>query len=93
MSAHLTIPAAEAGQGFALADEIVAADALVAGRLVRPFKITMDDYGYYLVRGIDRKETKAMAAFRAWVKTEIAQTQDAVKASDAPAPTKRRPSR
>lgn len=93
MSAHLTIPAAEAGQGFALADEIVAADALVAGRLVRPFKITMDDYGYYLVRGIDRKETKAMAAFRAWVKTEIAQTLEAVKASDAPTSGKRRPAR
>ena len=36
---HLTIPAAEAGQGFALADDVIAGDALVGGRLVKPFPI------------------------------------------------------
>lgn len=75
---HLTIPAAEAGQGFALADEIIAGDALVGGRLVRPFAVAIDTYGYYFVRGSDRKETKAMAALRSWLKSEIASTMEAV---------------
>lgn len=75
---HLTIPASEAGQGFALADEVIAGDALVAGRLVRPFPIAIRDYGYHFVHGADRKETKAMAAFRVWLAAEIAQTLDAV---------------
>ncbi|HEX2840905.1 transcriptional regulator GcvA [Hyphomicrobium sp.] len=75
---HLTIPAAEAGQGFALADEVIAGDALVGGRLVRPFAVAIQSYGYYFVRGSDRKENKAMTAFRLWLKTEIAHTLDAV---------------
>ena len=75
---HLTVPAAEAGQGFALADEIIAADALVGGRLVRPFEVAVAAYGYYFVRGADRKETRAMVAFRVWLAAEIAQTLDAV---------------
>ena len=78
LNGHLTIPAAEAGQGFALADEIIAGDALVGGRLVRPFAIAVRKYGYYFVRDAARKETKAMAAFRTWLKGEIEQTADAV---------------
>lgn len=92
---HLTVPAAEAGQGFALADEVIAGDALVGGRLVRPFAVSIDAYGYYLVRGSERKETKAMAAIRAWLKAEIAQTLEAVARTPATAapPAKRRRSR
>lgn len=75
---HLTLPAAEAGQGFTLADEIIAADALVSGRLVRPFPMALRDYGYYFVRGAERKETKAMVAFRVWLAAEFAQTLEAV---------------
>jgi LysR family transcriptional regulator, glycine cleavage system transcriptional activator len=40
----LTTTAAEAGQGFALADRIVAADALLTGRLVAPFEVTIEPY-------------------------------------------------
>jgi LysR family glycine cleavage system transcriptional activator len=79
LSGQLTIPAAEAGQGFALADEVIAGDALVGGRLVRPFAASVKEYGYYFVRDAARKETKAMAAFHAWLKSEIAQTVDAVR--------------
>jgi LysR family glycine cleavage system transcriptional activator len=75
---HLTIPAAEAGQGFALADEVIAGDALVGGRLVRPFPISVAKYGYYFVRDAARKDTRAMAAFHVWLKTEIDQTVEAV---------------
>jgi LysR family glycine cleavage system transcriptional activator len=82
---HLTIPAAEAGQGFALADEVIAGDALVGGRLVRPFAISVAEYGYYFVRDAARKDTKAMAAFHAWLKTEIDQTVEAVRKLATPA--------
>lgn len=75
---HLTVPAAEAGQGFTLADEIIAGDALVGGRLVRPFDISVDDYGYFFVRGAERKETRAMSALRTWLADEISQTVEAV---------------
>lgn len=75
---HLTIPAAEAGQGFALADEVIAGDALVGGRLVRPFAASIDAYGYYFVRAADRKESRAVVALHAWLKSEIADTLAAV---------------
>lgn len=88
---HLTIPAAEAGQGFALADELIAGDALVGGRLMRPFATAIDSYGYYFVRAAARKETRAMAAFHAWIAAEIADTLEAV--SKAAPPGKRRPPR
>ena len=87
---HLTVPAAEAGQGFALADQIIAGDALVGGRLVHPFAVSVDDYGYYFVRGADRKETRAMTAFRLWLAAEIAHTLEAVKAAADRASTGRR---
>lgn len=91
---HLTIPAAEAGQGFALADAVIAGDALVGGRLVRPFAVSIDTYGYYFVHGAGRKESKAMAAFRIWLKAEIAHTLEAVsKATGIVPATKPRPAR
>lgn len=86
LSGHLTIPAAEAGQGFALADEIIAGDALVGGRLVRPFEVAVRRYAYFLVRDANRKETRAMAAFGGWLRHEIAQTLDAVEGRAAVAP-------
>lgn len=91
---HLTIPAAEAGQGFALADEVIAGDAIVGGRLVRPFEVSVDSYAYYFVRGADRKETRAMAALHKWLKAEIDDTLDAVaKATARAAPAARRSAR
>jgi LysR family glycine cleavage system transcriptional activator len=75
---HLTIPAAEAGQGFALADEVIAGDALVGGRLVRPFAVSIESYGYYFVRAADRKESRAVTALHTWLKSEIADTLEAV---------------
>jgi len=91
---HLTVPAAEAGQGFTLADEIIAGDAIVGGRLVRPFAVSIDSYGYYFVHAADRKETKAMIALHAWLKGEIASTLEAVaKVASAAAPAKPRTGR
>lgn len=93
---HLTIPAAEAGQGFALADEVIAGDALVGGRLMRPFAVSVQSYAYYFVRGADRKETRAMTALHTWLKAEIADTLDAVAKTTAIAAAstaRRRPAR
>ena len=72
LKGHLTLAAAEAGQGFALADEIMAGDALLAKRLVRPFDIAVREYTYYLVRTAGAKECKAASAFRTWLVAELA---------------------
>lgn len=85
---HLTIPAAEAGQGFALADEVIAGDALVGGRLVRPFAVSIDGYAYYFVRAADRKESRAVVALHGWLKGEIADTLDAVAKAARRAPAR-----
>jgi LysR family glycine cleavage system transcriptional activator len=74
LKGHLAIAAAEAGQGFALADGIQAADALLAKRLVCPFDIAVRHHAYYLVRGTGKKQTKAASAFHAWLTAEIKQS-------------------
>lgn len=73
LKGHLAMAAAEAGQGFALADDIQAGDALLAKRLIRPFNIAVKDQNYYLVRGAGSKERKPAALFRQWLTTELKQ--------------------
>ncbi len=80
----LTMTAAEAGHGFALADTIVAADALFAGRLVRPFPVSVRKYGYYLVWRPGGTLSKSASAFRLWIKDELAKTLAAVALLSAP---------
>jgi LysR family glycine cleavage system transcriptional activator len=81
LKGHLAIAAAEAGQGFALADGIQAADALLAKRLVCPFDIAVRHHAYYLVRGDTRKQTKAASAFQAWLATEMKHSMAELKAA------------
>lgn len=72
---HLAIEAAEAGQGFALADQILVTDALIEGWLARPFSIDMKDHGaYWLVRKKGSKETAIIKAFREWLLSEMVET-------------------
>lgn len=72
---HLAIDAAEAGQGFALADQMLVTDSLVEGWLVRPFAFDMKDHWHYwLVRARDPKETAPARAFREWLMGEITDT-------------------
>ena len=67
--------AADAGQGFALADAMVAMDSIQDGWLVRPFAIDIKDHGnYWLVRPKGMRETSAMRAFREWLISEMAAT-------------------
>ncbi|WP_421695102.1 transcriptional regulator GcvA [Aestuariivirga sp.] len=72
---HLAIEAAEAGQGFALADQMLSTDSLVEGWLVRPFTFDMKDHWHYwIVRGKGQKETPPVRAFREWLMGEMADT-------------------
>jgi LysR family glycine cleavage system transcriptional activator len=72
---HLAIEAAEAGQGFALGDQLLCTDSLVEGWLTRPFSFDMKDHWHYwIVRGKGIKETPPVRAFREWLMGEIAET-------------------
>lgn len=72
---HLAIEAAEAGQGFALGDQILCTDSLVEGWLKRPFNRDMKDHGsYWIVRARGMKETAPARAFREWLMAEMADT-------------------
>ncbi|MGE0213767.1 MAG: transcriptional regulator GcvA [Parvibaculaceae bacterium] len=73
---HLAIEAAEAGQGFALGDQVLTVDALAEGWLVRPFAIEVKEPGgYFLVRLAGRKESVVQRAFREWLLAEMTETQ------------------
>jgi LysR family glycine cleavage system transcriptional activator len=72
LNGDLAIAAAEAGQGYAIADQIQAGDALLAKRLVRPFDIVASrGMGYYLVRRAGAKRSDAAAVFEAWLDAEL----------------------
>jgi LysR family glycine cleavage system transcriptional activator len=67
----MLIQAAMAGQGVALARGVLAADELAAGRLVRPFTLSLPtDYAYYFVCPGDTAEQPKIAAFREWLLAE-----------------------
>jgi LysR family glycine cleavage system transcriptional activator len=69
--ASMLIQAAMAGQGVALARGVLAADELAAGRLVRPFTLSLPaEYAYYLVYPESTAEHPKIAAFRDWIVTE-----------------------
>ena len=72
---HLAIEAAEAGQGFALGDQILCTDALADGWLARPFGLDMKDHGsYWIARAKGAKETAPARSFREWLMSEMAGT-------------------
>ncbi len=72
---HLAIEAAEAGQGFALGDQIQCTDALAEGWLVRPFNITVKyQSSYWVVRAKGSKESAPARSFREWLMAEMAET-------------------
>jgi LysR family glycine cleavage system transcriptional activator len=64
----MVIQAAVTGQGVALARGVLAADELAAGRLVRPFTLSLPTaYAYYFVCPEDTAEQPKIAAFREWL--------------------------
>jgi LysR family transcriptional regulator, glycine cleavage system transcriptional activator len=79
LKGHLEIAAAEAGQGFSIADLIQAGDGLLGKRLVGPFDTVVRHHAYYVVRGAATKESKTAAAFRTWLAEEIEVTRAALR--------------
>ncbi|SFV25718.1 transcriptional regulator GcvA [Hyphomicrobium facile] len=85
LNGDLALAAAEAGQGFALADQIQAGDALLAKRLVRPFHIVVSRQGYYLVSRAGAKTPDAAAVFETWLTAELRTFEATLAAYFAPA--------
>jgi LysR family glycine cleavage system transcriptional activator len=67
----LVIQAAVNGQGVALGSKALALDHLAAGRLIRPFELSLvTDFAYYIVCAKRRAEEPDLAAFRRWIISE-----------------------
>jgi LysR family transcriptional regulator, glycine cleavage system transcriptional activator len=75
----LAIDAAIEGQGIALGRSALIVDDLSAGRLIRPFDITLlSSYAYYVVCFGDRTDNPNVAAFVDWVLLEAKQSETAI---------------
>ena len=68
-SSAMAYAAAAEGQGVAIAQLFLVEDDLREGRLVMPFKRTLDmgDYTYYLLTPSHTAESQPMATFRTWL--------------------------
>lgn len=75
--AGLMLQAAEQGIGIALAREVLTADALAAGRLVRLSPVAMPDdeaYAYWLAYPPELADWPPMVALRTWLLEELARS-------------------
>jgi LysR family glycine cleavage system transcriptional activator len=67
------VTAAVAGKGVALARGVLAHDALVSGRLVRPFELSLpSEFAYYIVCPDNKANRPKIVAFREWLLSEAA---------------------
>jgi LysR family glycine cleavage system transcriptional activator len=67
----LALDAAIAGHGVVLAQSIIAAADLAAGRLVRLFTLALpDQFAYYIVTAAGALERPKVRAFRDWLRCE-----------------------
>lgn len=69
----MAVQAALDGQGVALVGDILVTDDLAAGRLVRPFDLTLSTpltFSYYLLSMKDSTEQPKIKAFRDWLLEE-----------------------
>ncbi|MCW5723130.1 MAG: LysR family transcriptional regulator [Devosia sp.] len=70
--ASLAFDAAISGQGMLLAADMMSADAVSDGRLVRPFARPLSGPGgYYLATATGRRETRKLRLFRDWLAREV----------------------
>lgn len=76
MPTHNAVEAAIGGQGVALGDNVTAADALLDGRLVRPFASIPAEVAYYFVGPDGRKDSAAAHSFKHWLYEEMVATQE-----------------
>ena len=71
IDSSLALQAAMAGQGVALGRMALVADDLAAGRLVRPFQISLpSNFAYYIVCSVHTGESPKIKAFSDWLKDE-----------------------
>lgn len=85
--AGLMLQAAEQGLGLALARELLAADAICDGKLVRLSPLSLPDdeaYAYWLVYPPDLRDWPPLVALRDWLREELTQSQDLVKTPPMP---------
>lgn len=69
----LAFQAAVGGQGVALGRSALVADYLRSGKLVRPFEISSpSEFGYYFLCLPERAAEPKIAAFRTWLRDEVA---------------------
>lgn len=67
----LVIQAALSGQGVALGSKALALEHIAAGRLIRPFELSLvTDFAYYVVCAKSRADEVDLVAFRRWVISE-----------------------
>ena len=70
--ASLAVDAAISEQGVLMAADMMSADAVSDGRLVRPFEHAVEGpQGYWLVVAKGRRETRKLRLFREWLKVEV----------------------
>jgi LysR family glycine cleavage system transcriptional activator len=69
---NVRLEAAIDGQGVALGWIPLLAEDLAAGRLVRPFDLALEDYGYYVVYPSGGLVQAKVRAFRDWLLAEAA---------------------
>jgi DNA-binding transcriptional LysR family regulator len=74
----LSLAAAEAGQGLAIAWDVLVRDAIAEGRLVRPFPQSLrDGTGYHLVMTELAARRSTVQAFAAWLRATLAEDGEA----------------
>lgn len=71
---NVYLQAAIDGRGWAMSDELIA-DEISLKRLVRPFELSLEGYGYFLVYRDDALGRPGVRAFHEWITLE-AQTQE-----------------
>ncbi len=73
----MAVQAALEGQGVALVGDVLVADELAAGRLVRPFDVELNtplSFSYYLISALSDVEEPKVTAFRTWLLEEARAT-------------------
>lgn len=79
--ASLAFDAAISGQGSLLAADMMTADAVSDGRLVRPFNMPVrGTRGYFLATAAGRRESQKVRLFREWLAAEVPDSADGYRA-------------
>ena len=75
------------GHGIALGDSNLVADDLAAGRLVKPFELSLKapaSFSYHVISRGESKDAPMVEAFRDWVLAEARITENHISAASPP---------